>query len=467
MPQLLISAAHKSSGKTTLSIGLSAALTQRGLTVQTFKKGPDYIDPLWLGLASGRPCHNLDFYLSGADEIKTVYQQRSHESDIQIIEGNKGLYDGLDLDGSNSNAALAILLDVPVMLVINVQGMTRGIAPLILGYQQFEPDLNIAGVIFNQVRGFRHENKLRAVVEHYTDVPVVGAVHHDPAMEIPERHLGLMPSNESESAAEIIKVIAKRIVDQVDLDKLMSVAGTSPGVVSSPPVVQPSDSRIRLGIARDAAFGFYYPADLEALQAAGAELIEINTLDDTTLPELDALFIGGGFPETQMEKLQQNSSLRKAIRDAIEFGLPTYVECGGLMYLARNITWRGKTCEMVGVIPADVLMHDNPVGRGYTRLVENGNNPWGLANESGVAAEFPAHEFHYSSLENIDQDLEFAYDVKRGMGIDGKRDGIIYKNLLASYVHLRDVENNHWANRFIEFARSVRDGKKPESQVSY
>ncbi len=466
MPQLLISAAHKSSGKTTLSIGLSAALTERGFTVQTFKKGPDYIDPLWLGLASNRPCHNLDFYLSSADEIKSSYRHRSHGSDIQIIEGNKGLYDGLNLDGSNSNAALAILLGTPVMLVINVQGMTRGIAPLILGYQQFEPDINIAGVIFNQVRGYRHEDKLRAVVEHYTDVPVVGSVHHDPAIAITERHLGLMPSNESGAAQEKIRVIAERIADQVDLDKLMSVAGTSPDTVKKAQTTQPLNSRIRLGIARDAAFGFYYPGDLEALEAAGAELIEINTLSDKALPGLDALFIGGGFPETQMDKLEQNSSLRAAIREAIESGLPTYAECGGLMYLARKITWRDKTCQMVGVIAADVLMHDRPVGRGYTRLIENGNNPWGLAAVGDEAVEFPAHEFHYSSLEDIDPNLEFAYVVKRGMGIDGKRDGIVYKNLLASYVHLRDVEQNHWARRFVGFARSSRNRARSESQAS-
>jgi cobyrinic acid a,c-diamide synthase len=426
MPQLLISAAHKSSGKTTLSIGLSAALTKRGFTVQTFKKGPDYIDPLWLGLASNRPCHNLDFYLSSAEEIKSAFRHRSNGSDFQIIEGNKGLYDGLDLDGSNSNAALATLLDTPVMLVINVQGMTRGIAPLILGYQQFEPDINIAGVIFNQVRGYRHEDKLRAVVEFYTDVPVVGSVHHDPVLEIVERHLGLMPSNESDKAKQKIDVIADRIADQVDLDKLISVSGISPDTNSVAQTSLPQQSSIRLGIARDAAFGFYYPGDVEALEAAGADLIEINTLSDQTLPEIDALFIGGGFPETQMEKLEQNSSLRAEIRNAIESGLPTYAECGGLMYLAREIKWRDKTCQMVGAISADVLMHDKPVGRGYTRLAETGSNPWGPTKPVDETAEFPAHEFHYSSLENIDPELDFAYAVKRGMGIDGKRDGIIY-----------------------------------------
>jgi len=467
MPQLLISAAHKSSGKTTLSIGLCAALTERGHTVQPFKKGPDYIDPLWLGMASQRPCHNLDFYLSSPDEIQQSYRRHSAGSDIQIIEGNKGLYDGLDLDGSNSNAALATLLNVPVMLVINAQGMTRGIAPLILGYQQFEPDLKIAGVIFNQVRGSRHEDKLRAVVEHYTDVPVIGSVHHDPAIEIVERHLGLMPSNESSAAQDKIAVIADRIAQQVDLEKLLSVAGDSPENNKTEPAAPIPSATIRVGIARDAAFGFYYAADLEALTAAGAELIEIDTIHDKKLPDIDALFIGGGFPETRMEALEANVGLREAIRETIESGMPTYAECGGLMYLAREIKWKDQRCKMVGVIPADVVMHEHPVGRGYTRLVENGNNPWGMAPDNGQPAEFPAHEFHYSSLENLGNNVVFAYDVKRGMGIDGKRDGILYKNLLASYVHLRDVDQNHWAGRFIEFAKSVKDRTNQTSQANF
>ncbi|MDH3514602.1 MAG: AAA family ATPase, partial [Gammaproteobacteria bacterium] len=193
MNRLLISAAHKSSGKTTLAIGLCAALRRRGQTVQPFKKGPDFIDPMWLSLAAGRDCHNLDFFLMGREEIIHTYSSHMDGADIALIEGNKGLYDGLSLDGSNSNAALATLLRSPVVLVIDARGMTRGIAPLILGYQEFDKEIHIAGVILNQLGGSRHEAKLRAVIEHYTDVPVIGAVHHDDRLTIVERHLGLMP----------------------------------------------------------------------------------------------------------------------------------------------------------------------------------------------------------------------------------------------------------------------------------
>src|SRR5512137_879082 len=226
MNRFLISAAHKSSGKTMVSIGLCAALKARGHVVQPFKKGPDYIDPMWLGQAAGHPCRNLDLYLMENDDVVATFAQ--HSAEVNLVEGNKGLYDGLALDGSNSNAALAKLLDLPVMLVIDARGMTRGIAPLILGYQAFDRDINIAGVILNNLGGRRHEAKLRAVIEHYTDVPVIGAIQHDERLSIVERHLGLMPSNESHVATSKIKMIGEAIAEQVDLDKLLALTQKAP-----------------------------------------------------------------------------------------------------------------------------------------------------------------------------------------------------------------------------------------------
>ena len=357
MSRLLISAAHKSSGKTTVTIGLCAALSDQ-LSVQPFKKGPDYIDPMWLGRASGRACHNLDFYTMQHDEIIATVNHYAADADISIIEGNKGLYDGLDIEGSNSNAALARLTHTPVVLVINVQGMTRGIAPLILGYQAFEPELNIAGVILNQIRGSRHESKLHAVIDHYTDVPVIGAVYHDDSMEITERHLGLVPSNENRAADDKIALIKQHIAQQVDLQALTSIAQQAPPLPrSSYEVARPTQQQdVRIAIAQDAAFGFYYPGDLDALHAAGAELVPFDALSDTQLPEADGLFIGGGFPETHMQALEANRSLRENIRQAIENGLPTYAECGGLMYLSRSLQWREQTAEMVGAIPGKLAL---------------------------------------------------------------------------------------------------------------
>src|SRR5512145_2302031 len=257
MNRLFVSAAHKSSGKTTLCIGLAAALRARGETLQPFKKGPDYIDPLWLGLAAGRPCYNLDPYLSGAEELRAEFAQRMQGASLGLVEGNKGLYDGLALDGSNSNAALAAMLGAPVVLVIDARGMTRGIAPLILGFQAFDRNIRIAGVILNQLGGSRHEAKLRAVIQHYTGVPVLGAVQHDERIMIAERHLGLVPSNEAEGARRRIDEIAAHIAAQVDLDRLLAVSRQAGPLQGGAPATDAAGGApVRIGIARDAAFGF-------------------------------------------------------------------------------------------------------------------------------------------------------------------------------------------------------------------
>jgi cobyrinic acid a,c-diamide synthase len=457
MSRFLLSAAHKSSGKTTLSIGLCAALRARGLSVQPFKKGPDYIDPMWLSQAAGRPCRNLDLYLMAADEICSIYQQHASQADVSLVEGNKGLYDGLALDGSNSNAALTKLLDLPVVLVLDARGMTRGIAPLILGYQAFDRDIRFAGVILNNLGGSRHEAKLRAVIEHYTDVPVIGAVHHSDELAIDERHLGLMPSNESAEATARIAAIAGRVAAQVDLDKLLSLTALPETVrpqSSSPQFPQHAEAgeNLRIGIARDRAFGFYYADDLDALEAAGAELVPFDTLSDERLPEVDALFIGGGFPEMFAPLLEANASLRADIRRALAVGLPAYAECGGLMHLARTLTCTGGSYEMVGAIPGDVVMHARPVGRGYVHLEVMPDHPWA----AGKGGDIRAHEFHYSSLDSLPPDSRYAYRVKRGHGIDGQNDGLLIGNLLASYTHLRSVGSCHWAERFVAHVRRCK-----------
>ena len=466
MNRVFISAAHKSSGKTTVCIGVCAALRARGHTVQPFKKGPDYIDPMWLGLAAGRPCYNLDAYLMSENEICDEFARRSRGADLAVIEGNKGLYDGLDLDGSNSNAALAALTGTPVVLVIDARGMTRGIAPLILGYQAFDRNIRIAGVILNHLGGTRHEAKLRAVIKHYTDVPVLGAIQHDERMAIAERHLGLIPSNEAQAASARIGDIAAYIAAQVDLDQLLTLVGqAAPLPALSPLPSAINRPRVRIGIARDAVFGFYYPGDLDALQAAGAELVSFDTLHSAALPAVDGLFIGGGFPETQMDALSENRKLRRGVHDAIEAGMPVYAECGGLMYLARSIEWNGHSAAMVGVIPADIVMHPRPVGRGYVHLRETGQCRWPRTGAAG-APLIRAHEFHYSSVENLPPDVEFAYDVERGHGIDGRHDGIVYKNLLASYSHLRDVGSHQWAARFVDFVRRSKVDRRPRMSLA-
>jgi cobyrinic acid a,c-diamide synthase len=392
------------------------------------------------------------------EEIRDNFARFAHTADFSLIEGNKGLYDGLDLDGSNSNAALAKLLDAPVVLVLDARGMTRGVAPLILGYQAFDKDIHIGGVILNRLGGSRHEAKLRRVIEHYTDVPVIGAVHQHEDMAIVERHLGLMPSNEAQAARQHIDNIARHVNESVDLDRLFEI-GRQAGEIAKPTSVPKTQTvaDVRIAVARDAAFGFYYAGDLQAMRDAGAEVIEFSTIDDDALPEnIDGLFIGGGFPESSMNKLAANKHMLASIRAAIDNGLPAYAECGGLMYLSRSIRWNIEQHDMVGIIPGDIQMHEKPQGRGYVRIREVENFIWPASKTSN---EHHAHEFHYSSLENFspDTDYRFAYEVLRGHGINGTHDGIMYKNMLACYTHQRHVESNPWAKRFIDFVRSKRN----------
>ena len=459
MGHIYISAAHKSSGKTTLSIGLCAALCELGDVVQPFKKGPDYIDPLWLGQAAGRPCHNLDFYTMARDEIGELFARKMQGADIGLIEGNKGLYDGLALDGSNSNAALAAQLGSPILLVLDSQGMTRGVAPLILGYQAFDPAIQIVGVILNKVGGSRHEAKLRAVIEHYTDVRVIGAVHKNEDLVISERHLGLVPSNELGGGGAHIAKMSRLIAEQVDLGVLRTLAGQAAavGVVTSGPAVVETRDRVTIGYACDSAFGFYYAGDLEALCAAGADLVPFSPLRDAGLPPCDGLFLGGGFPETHMQTLEENAPMRAAVASYIEHNRPVYAECGGLMYLCDHLTWDGNRRKMAGVIPVGVQMHAKPQGRGYVRLRETAAHPW-PSSASGSEA-IPAHEFHYSALVGIPAGFGFAYEVERGYGLDGEHDGLRYRNLLASYAHLRDTRSHPWAQRFVRFVRECRDNR--------
>ncbi|OYY93368.1 MAG: cobyrinic acid a,c-diamide synthase [Hydrogenophilales bacterium 28-61-23] len=456
MPNLYLSAAHKSSGKTTVTLGLCRALCDRGLKVQVFKKGPDYIDPIWHGLASRQPSYNLDFHMMEQDEIINLFHRHARMADLSLIEGNKGLYDGMDVEGSNSNAALAKLLGAPVVLVLDSVGMTRGIAPLILGYQAFDPAINIAGVILNKVGGPRHEEKLRAVIERYTDVKVLGAVRMDTDLAIVERHLGLMPGNESDQAETRIETIADRIKAQVDLDALIDTAKLArpPFVSESIDIPQKREAGLKLAYARDKSFGFYYQEDLDTLRAADVRLTPLDTLADQHLPDVDGLIIGGGFPEMFIDELAGNRSLRAEIRHAVAEGLPVYAECGGLMYLSRSLRWNDMRGDMVGVIPGDAVMGTRPVGRGYASLSETENGLWPAQSDS-----IPAHEFHYSHLENLAPSLTYAYRVLRGQGIDGLHDGIVQRNLLASYCHRRGSGPRGWIAPFLNKVEAYRTSR--------
>lgn len=455
-PRFMISAAHKSSGKTVISTGLAAALHRAGDRVATFKKGPDYIDPMWLARATDGVCYNLDFNTMGPDRLRRFFASRAAPDGLTLVEANKGLFDGVRTDGADSNAELAKLLGLPVILVIDTTGMTRGIAPLLTGYRMFDGDVNIAGVILNKVGGVRHEAKLRNAVEQYTGIEVVGSVRRDDRLEIGERHLGLTTPAELAERDALIDAFAAAVDSSVDLDRVRAIAGSAAPIPPAPrqaPAPVAGDP-LRIGVIRDAAFGFYYPDDLEAFETAGAELVFIDALSDTRLPQVDGLFIGGGFPEMRMDELSANAALRGEIRQALKNGLPCYAECGGLMYLCESIEFRGQSAPMVGLVPGRAVMHRRPQGRGYARFTASASHPW--APQGG---EVQAHEFHYASVEGLPPDTVFARDMVRGHGVDGRHDGIVRSNTLAGFVHLRNAPEYPWVDCFVNFVRSCRGGR--------
>ncbi len=453
MSSFYISAAHKSSGKTTISIGLAAAFRKQGYTVQAFKKGPDYIDPIWLAQASGNDCHNLDFFSASSDFNIQQFKTFSQSRDIVMVEGNMGLFDGISQDGSDSNAAMAKLLKLPVVLVVDCSGTSRGIAPLLVGYQVFDPDVRYAGIILNKVAGSRHETKLRQVIEAHTDFKVLGVVHRNKDIKLTERHLGLMPSNEmSEQADIVIDRLADLMEKSIDLDSLKSL-DNSPHLLDNfrPPSLKTTQYKLRIAYARDEAFGFYYPNDLHRFKQLGVELIPFDTSSSQHLPDdIDGLFIGGGFPEARISDISANSSLMLDIRHKIKQGLPSYAECGGLMYLCSEMLLEGQSYPLCDLIPVQVVMNQRPQGRGYVILEPTPNHLW-CRHTSQARVEVKAHEFHYSSLKNLPENLTFAYTVKRGTGIDGINDGIVLYNLLASSVHLRQTDECSWVDDFVSF----------------
>ena len=448
LPRFMIAAAHKSSGKTVVSTGLARALSKQGQNVGTFKKGPDYIDPLWLSTASGNPCYNLDFNTMDRAELAYLFESRATGRDINLIEANKGLFDGINPDGSDSNAELAKRLAAPVILVIDTAGMTRGIAPLLQGYQGFDPDVTIAGVILNRTGGPRHTAKLVQAIETYTDLPVLGAIRRTPDMDIAERHLGLITPAENPETESWIDLVSYLVTEQTDLEAIQAIANTALSLAPSrfafgrPP---PDATGMKIGIAKDPAFGFYYADDLEAFAQAGATLVSIDMLHDPTLPDIDALFIGGGFPETQAPALAANTSMRQSVKTALSAGLPAYAECGGLMYLCKSIGWNDTQSDMVGFFGADTRLESKPQGRGYVRFQRNDSHPWGQSTSA-----VNAHEFHYARVINAQEPI-FCRDIKRGHGTDGTSDGYLKHNTLAGFVHLRHAAQSPWVFDFLDF----------------
>ena len=461
-PRLIIAALRGGSGKTIVSIGIIAALRGRGHSVAPFKKGPDYIDAGWLALAAGRPCYNLDTFLLDGDLIRRSFCFHALAFDVALVEGNRGLYDGIDLDGATSTAELAKLLKAPVVMCVDCTKTTRTMAAVISGCVQFDPDVSIRGVILNRVAGSRHESILRRSIEHYSGVPVIGAVPKLGRQIFPERHMGLVPTPEHGWAADSIQSIGRIAARHIDLEALARIAreATPMGDTCSSseldrPAAGPEKDRpasARIGILRDSAFQFYYPENIEALQAAGAQIVFVSPLREDTLPDVDALYIGGGFPETHAQELSANTGFSRRVRELVECGFPVYAECGGLMYLSAELVLEGKSFPMAGGFPLSFGLFKRPQGHGYTVVTVEGENPY-----YPVGTEVRGHEFHYSRvLRWSGSESDFVFKMRRGAGIHGDRDGIVHKNVLATYTHIHALGNPGWASALVRNAVAYR-----------
>lgn len=453
--RIVIAAPQGRSGKTTVSLGVCAALVQRGLHIQPFKKGPDYIDPSWLSAAAGVECRSLDpFFVESEDEIIQAFGRGASHAELCLIEGNHGLFDSLFEDGRGSTAHLARILKAPVILVVNSERMSRSVAAMVSGYQNFEPQTRIAGVILNRVANQRHETKLRQAIESYCKLPILGALPRDRDVTIPDRHLGLIPKGENDQFTSAIQACREAAEKYIDLQAVIHLARSAPALFS---VEQGRDdiarkkqfeTKIRLGIVRDRAFTFYYPENLEALEKAGAELVFIDAFCDRKLPDIKALIIGGGFPELFLDELSANHDLLSGIQQAVEDGMPVYAECGGLMYLSKVVSFRNVSRRLVGALPLEVVMDESPQGHGYVIAEVTRENPF-----FPIGTMLRGHEFHHSKIANVAAELPTAYHLKRGTGISQHLDGYVYKNVLASYTHLHADGSPLWAEAIVLRAR--------------
>lgn len=449
VPRLVIAGAHSGAGKTTLTAGLIAALRRRGLTVQPFKAGPDYIDPSYHTLASGRPCRNLDTWMLPPAAVTASFARGCREADLAVIEGVMGLFDGFGYDDeTGSTAHLAKLLAAPVVLVLNIRSLARSAAALAQGFARFDPDLPLAGFILNHAGGAAHGEGVARAVTGATGLPCFGWLPRDERLHIPERHLGLVPTAEPGRWEAFIAAAADHVARYLDLDALLAAAGMAPPVAVVETFAERATSlqrRTRIAVARDKAFSFYYEDNLELLVQAGAELAFFSPLADAALPEgARGLYIGGGFPEVYAGRLAENATLRGELAAAIAAGLPTYAECGGLMYLTKAITdLDGRTHPMVGTLPGRSAM----TGRltlGYRTATTLVDTPLAAA---GITLR--GHEFHYSDWIERPADLPAAYRLAATANRPARLEGYAAGNLLASYIHLHWSAASEVAARFV------------------
>jgi len=449
IPRILISGTSSRAGKTVISLGIMRALRNRGYKVQPFKIGPDYIDPSYHHFATGQKSRNIDGFMMDSQDMVEVLARGSRGRDVAVIEGTMGLYDSHNaVDPRGSTAEASKILGSPVIMVANIERISRTAAPFVLGYKLFDPEVDIAGVILNRAGNPRHAYKAKRAVEELADMRVVGLVPRDKGLTIPERHLGLVPAYERSRVDELFDSLARVVEENVDVDRLIEIArGAAPLENYRPnPLFEPREARLKLGVALDRAFTFYYQDNLDALASGGAEIVPLDTLGQKKLPRLDALYIGGGFPEVQARELEKNKGLRQDIYKFCTSN-PCYGECGGLMYLGETITTReGEEYEMAGVLPLKTEMKKKFQALGYVRARANQDSL--IAREGALLV---GHEFHHSRVVPTEE-LNLAYDVHRGRGLLDGKDGVLQGKTLASYLHLHVLSYPQMVKNFLSSA---------------
>ncbi len=456
IPRIIIAGTHSGVGKTTIVTGLLAAIKERGLSVQSYKVGPDYIDPGYHQLASGKIAHNLDTWLVPTDKIVPIFSKTAVGNDMVIVEGVMGLYDG-GRKGISSTAAIAKLLKAPVVLVIDAKSMGESAAAIALGYKMYDPEVNLAGVIINRLGSKSHQKMVTEALERI-GIPVLGAIYRNEALTMPERHLGLTPVTEH-NPADMIATLSKQIADQVDIGQLITLSQNAPTLDSNvaPTPSALSVTNVRIGVAQDEAFSFYYPESLNILENMGAEIVPFSPLKDTHLPKVDGLLFGGGFPEMFVQELACNHSMRQSIYEACQQDMPVYAECGGFMYLTQKIIdFDGRHYDMVGAIPATCSMQGKLQTVGYieaTALSEN------ILCEKGDCLR--GHEFHFS-LMNMDESTEtfpWAFSFKKVRTGASHLSGYAHGNILASYLHIHFAGHEQTASCFIGKCSDFKQNK--------
>lgn len=453
-PRIVIAAVSSGSGKTTVVTGILSALRQRGIKVQSYKVGPDYIDPGYHKLASGRPAHNLDSWLMPSEKLKEVLVRTSTEADISIIEGVMGLYDG-GRKGVSSTAEIAKLLDAPVLLVIDAKSMGASAAAIALGFRQYDPEVKLAGVILNRLGSPTHKNMIEAALSAI-NIPVFGTVRRDDSLIMPERHLGLLPVEEN-SEQEVVDRMGQAIGSQVDLDGIIKLANSASrlNVISDDKLnIVPQEKRVRIAVAKDDAFSFYYPESIRVLEKYGAEIVTFSPLHDEKLPKCDGIILGGGFPEMFAAQLKANETMMNSIRQAAADNVPIYAECGGFMYLTQGLVdFDGVFHSMCGIIPCRVQMNKKLQMVGYVEAEMNMDTVLGP-----IGTKIHGHEFHFSS-EIVDELMDMqgfsrAFTFTRMRNNAQYSAGFTRGNLLGSYLHLHFLGCADAASHFVERCRS-------------